>query len=464
MTLRRRLTVISASALVVAVVGASGAVFLSARALLRDQVDATLRSRAEELIGENDVNGGGQSIPVSGSRGEVGGYVQVITPRGAVLSPGSSGQERFPVTSRARAVAAGRQDSYLADATVAGIHYRVLTTPLPDDLALQVARPLTTVDATLRRLLWILLAATGGGVALAVGLGRVVTRAALRPVGDLMEATERIATTKDLTGRIDTSGTDELGRLAQSFNEMLSALDASRQAQQRLAEDASHELRTPLTSLRTDIDVLRRSANLSPPERELLMDVVEQLEEMSGLVSDVIELARGAEPSESQYEEVRFDAIADRAITRARRRTPDAPISAALEPCLVQGSAPDLERAVTNLVDNATKWSPPGATIDVVLRGGELSVRDQGPGIRAADLPLVFDRFYRAADARRLPGSGLGLAIVRQIALSHGGSVSAESPPEGGALLRMRLPTREVGTVLPEESPADQAPPILTQP
>jgi two-component system sensor histidine kinase MprB len=236
-------------------------------------------------------------------------------------------------------------------------------------------------------------------------------------------------------------GDDELSRLAGSFNTMLEALERSMVAQRRLVADASHELRTPLTSLRTNIEVLAGSQRLPKHERErLLASVVTQLEEMTALVADLVDLARDGEAPGEQAEEVRLDLIVADAVERARRMHPESQIDASLEPTLVSGAPARIARAVANLLDNAAKWSPPGAPVQVAVRAGELTVRDHGAGIHPSDLPYVFDRFYRAPSARGRPGSGLGLAIVKQVADSHGGRVSAEQAPGGGALLRLSLP------------------------
>jgi two-component system sensor histidine kinase MprB len=221
---------------------------------------------------------------------------------------------------------------------------------------------------------------------------------------------------------------------------MLEALQRSQGAQRQLVADASHELRTPLTSLRTNMEVLARGG---PPEAEdrdrLRRDVIVQIEELTGLVADLVELARDEEPEPPPAEELRFDRLVGAAVERAQRHAPHVRFEAELEPALVRGVPPRLDRAVANLLDNAAKYSPPGTTVEVRLRDGELTVRDHGPGIAEEERDLVFDRFYRAAEARGRPGSGLGLAIVRQVAESHGGSVRAEAAAGGGALLRMRL-------------------------
>jgi two-component system, OmpR family, sensor histidine kinase MprB len=306
----------------------------------------------------------------------------------------------------------------------------------------QAVRPLDDVDRTLRRLLFALVLVSLGGVALAVWLGLLVARAALTPVKQLTDAAEHVARTRDLSRRIRADRTDELSRLGASFNTMLEALSSSQQAQRQLVADASHELRTPLTSLRTNIEVLSSDA-LPPEDRErLLADVVAQLGELTLLVSDLVDLARGDEPA-AVPEDVRLDLLVADAVERARRHAPDKTFFTDLEPSLVEGVPGRLDRAVANLIDNAAKWSPPGGQIEVSVSGGEVSVRDHGPGIADSDLPHVFDRFYRAPAARGLPGSGLGLAIVRQVAQSHGGTVTAERANGGGARMRLTLPVAE---------------------
>ena len=275
------------------------------------------------------------------------------------------------------------------------------------------------------------------GIALAAGLGLVVAKAVLAPVQRLTRTAEEVSETRDLSRRIDASGNDELSRLAATFNTMLGALEDSARAQRQLVSDASHELRTPLTSLRTNIEVLARDEALPPGDREqLLRDVTEQLTEMTALIAELVELARG-DQTPADPEDVRLDLVTADAIERTRRNRPGVTFKAPLEPSLIRGVPATVERAVSNLLDNAAKWSPAGGEIEVTVRDGELTVRDHGPGIDDADLPFVFDRFYRAPAARGMPGSGLGLAIVRQVAEAHGGTVVADRADGGGTLMRL---------------------------
>ena len=279
-----------------------------------------------------------------------------------------------------------------------------------------------------------------GGIVLAAVLGRAVAEAALAPVRRMSEATRRVTATQDLSERLEVSGRDELSSLAADFNVMLGELDRSLAAQRQLVADASHELRTPLTSLRTNVELLARGAEVSSDERRaMLEESVVQIEELTALVGDVVELARGNRLDEAP-QPVRLDELVDAEVERAGRHAPSIRFETDLEPSMVPASPSALARAVANLLDNAAKWSPEAGVVEVGVRGGVVTVRDHGPGIADADLPRVFDRFYRAPAARGLPGSGLGLAIVRQVAEAHGGRVSAARADGGGSVFRLELP------------------------
>ncbi len=370
--------------------------------------------------------------------GEARGYVQLVNSDGSVVAPLRQ-QVRLPVDDDVIAVSTGKRGAFWDDVEVDGTHLRVLTFGYGPNAAVQVARPLTEVDQSLERLGLLLLLIAAGGVVVAAGLGLVVARAALTPVKRLTDTVERVTETQDLSERIDVSGDDELSRLATSFNTMLAALEESTRAQKQLVADASHELRTPLTSVRTNIEVLAGDRKLPAQERErLLSDVVEQLSEMTSLISELIELAR-AEQLSIEPEEVQLDDLVAEAVERARRNRPEVVYSTDLDPSVVLGVPVTIERAVANLLDNAAKWSPPGAEVEVVVRDSRVTVRDHGPGIADEDLPYVFDRFYRARSARGMPGSGLGLAIVRQVAEAHGGEVAAEQAVGGGTRMVLDL-------------------------
>jgi two-component system sensor histidine kinase MprB len=362
----------------------------------------------------------------------------VVRSNGTTFLP-QGAKVQLPVTDDVLAVARGSKDAFMTDARVSGTHVRIYTFPYANGFAVELARPLNEVDDALGRIRLFLVLIALGGIALAVALGLVVSRAALAPVRRLTEATETVTETGRLSERIDASGTDELSRLAGSFNTMLGALEDSTLRQRRLVADASHELRTPLTSLRTNIEVLAAGHTLPDAERErLLSDVVEQLGEMTALISELIELARG-EQEPAAAEDVRLDLLAAEAVERTRRNRPGIEFKTDFHESIVHGVPASLERAVANLLDNAAKWSPSGGIVEVAVRDSEVVVRDHGPGIAEEDLPHVFDRFYRARSARGLPGSGLGLAIVRQVAEAHGGEVVAEPADGGGTRMSLRL-------------------------
>jgi two-component system sensor histidine kinase MprB len=377
--------------------------------------------------------------------GDTVGYLQITDASGKVLLP--SGQTtKLPVDAADKAVAAGTSPAVVRCVSLQGVHVRMETAPLSGGRAIQDALPLTSIDDQLNRLGWQLLAAGVAGILVAAVLGWWVTRTALRPVGQLTEAAERIARTRDLAHRIDPGNRadqDELGRLAVSFNEMLSAVQDSTERQRQLVADASHELRTPLTSLRTNVEVLRKIELLDPDDRErLIASVLMGIDDLTALVADTVELARGEEPAES-VELFRWDLLADRVVDRARLLWSNVEFEYDAEPCVVAGVPDRLQRAMANLVDNAAKFSGGQGLVEIRLGGGTLTVRDHGPGIPEADLPYVFNRFYRAATMRDRPGSGLGLAIVAQVAQAHGGTAAATNHPGGGAVLNLSLPLVE---------------------
>ena len=441
MTLRTRLTVLVSVAVGLAVVLVAVVATLTTRNELREAVDAGLRQRAGVVVdpprGRPGPPGGRGADPFTTAETTT----RVFTAGGAVLS-GAENTASTPLTERDLEVAARATGPYFRDLELDGSHLRIYTAPAGRGQAVQVARSVDELDATIRELSVIYAVIGLVGVAVAGVVGWAVARRSLRPVADLTRAAERVATDQDLSSEIDVEREDEVGRLAASFNAMLGALRTSQEQQQQLVADASHELRTPLTSLRTNLEVLERERELPPSERvELLDDVRAELEELTSLVAELVELASGDEPGEQAEPAVPLplDDLVRRVAARAERRNGHR-IELELEPTTVVGRASRLERAVGNLVDNAAKWSPEGAAIRVRLDDGTLVVEDAGPGIDPADRPKVFDRFYRAPAARAQPGSGLGLAIVRQVVDDHGGTVLVEESSSGGAAVGFRLP------------------------
>jgi two-component system, OmpR family, sensor histidine kinase MprB len=444
MSFRLRLTLSAAAAVALAVAVSCAIAYVVVGQQLYGQVDSNLKvevARFAPLAGPP----GHMRVPL-GPRFSSTDPVQFVRFDGAVARP-QNGFYRgtLPITQDALAAARTTQPLSISDVTAQGVHLRVATATFGGGWAVEVAHRLSDADVVLARLrTWFLLVAAGG-VALAALLGALVARAALRPVRRLTDAAEHVAETHDLTRRIEVSGEDELNRLAVSFNTMLAALEQAVAAQRQLVADASHELRTPLTSLRTNFEVLMRPGGL-PEEsrRQLERDVHRQFDEMAALVGDIVELARDG-PAAAEEDDVRLDVLVAEAVERVERNRSDVRFRLTAAPTLVRGVAARLDRAVTNLLDNAAKWSPAGELVEVeVDPGGRVSVRDHGPGIADADLPFIFDRFYRSAEARSKPGSGLGLAIVRQVAEAHGGQVSVERPDDGGSRFVLAVPALPV--------------------
>ncbi len=435
----------AAVAVAVAVVLVSAAAFLLSRRELRSEIDESLIERALIIQGLADdahglVGGGGasrQSLGLLGGRGPSFDtvYYQVTLPTGDVLIP--EGQAQLPAVD----ANVGSNQAILSDDDVDGVHVRMITF-VSDPIGLvQMARPLTEVDATLAGLAIALSFVGLIGVLLAAGAGMLVARSALKPIDDLAGAAEHVAETQDLAARIEVGPNDEVGRLARNFNAMLSALEESRTQQQRLVRDAGHELRTPLTALRTNIELLGRTKNLSDDQRvELITAAEAEVRDLSVLVGEVVDVASDRY-TEEPIEALFLDDIVGESVERADRRT-TIDIVVVSERSPVQGRSVALARAVDNLLDNALKWGADGQQIEVAVADGRVSVRDHGPGIDESDRDLVFDRFYRSASARAMPGSGLGLSIVKQIVEAHGGEVFAEPANGGGALVGFEIPTR----------------------
>jgi two-component system sensor histidine kinase MprB len=445
MSFRARIAIAAATAVALSIVVASVILFFVVRSQLRAPIDDALEARATRIQHSDDLTpgafrtGSGPGLLLLGPAFDESGTVQAVTPDGGIY--GRYGI-KLPVDGATLAVARGTAPAFFRDTHVAGTHVRVLTFPHPSGLAIQIVRPLTEVDQSLRHIGLFLLLIAGSGIAVAAALGFVVARAALAPVKRLTDTAETVTETGDLSQRIEVAGKGELARLAASFNSMLAALEDSTRAQRQLVADASHELRTPLTSLRTNIEVLASDRALPAEDRgKLLSDVVEQLGEMTTLIAELIELAR-AEQHTTEPEDVRLDVVATQALERVRRNRPEVGFTSNVEESIVHGVPSTIERAIGNLLDNAAKWSSAGGEVKLTVRHGEVTVRDHGPGIADEDLPFVFDRFYRARSARGLPGSGLGLAIVKQVADAHGAEVVAEQPEGGGTRMVLRFDAR----------------------
>jgi len=454
MSFRLRITLASAAAVALAVAIASALAYVLVQDQLRGEVDTSLRHRAAAIAERPfELQRFFEGIPQP-ALGGAPGYLQLVNARGQAIRPPTEPMP-LPVGNQAVQVASGQADQFFNDAHVGRTHVRVITFQIDpaQQYALQIGLSLRQTDDVLGRLQWILFAIGASGIGLAILFGLLVARAALAPVTRLTTATEEITATRDLSRRVEASDSDELGRLGTSFNTMLAALEDSQRAQRQLVADASHELRTPLTSLRTNVELLARGGLPDEERGKALADVSTQLEELTVLVTDVVDLARDGE-REYAVEDVRLDLLVSDAIERSHLHAPRVDFKSDLTPSLVRGVPERIFRAVVNVLDNAAKWSPPGGTIEVRTADGEVSVRDHGPGIAPEDLPHVFDRFYRSPAARGTPGSGLGLAIVRQVVESHGGSVSAGPADGGGTVVSLSFPAVRDGSELLGESQA----------
>jgi two-component system sensor histidine kinase MprB len=484
MSLRRRIA--GAAALAVAAVAATMGVvgYLSTRSHLMGELRSELRQRAAPFLkphgngfhGAANPHGSPESAGSTpageplGAHGQAGaaaappsaetpvpappqfggapGYFQFVYPDGTTVAHGT---QKLPVDPRVLQIARRARGSLFSSGRVHGVHLELFTVGDPyDHYAVQVALPLTGVDSVLDGLLLTYALLIGGGVVLAGLLGAAISRSALAPIERFLRRTERVTGSLNRpTGppaRLEEEGASELRRLAVSFNRTLDALERSIDAQRQLIADASHELRTPIASLRSDIQIFLEAERLPPPERaNLQQSIIAELDELTQLVADVLELARGSSV-DGRLETIELDLLVREAVDRARRRAPRMQWDVELDPTEITGSPDRVSRAVANVIDNARKWSPANGRIDVRLRDGVLSIRDHGPGFEERDLPHVFDRFYRARGSRGKPGSGLGLAIVKQAAEAYGGSARAANAPGGGAVVSVSF-----GAIRPAE-------------
>jgi two-component system sensor histidine kinase MprB len=447
-SLASRVTLLTTMAVGVAVAFVAIGAFVTVRLQMQRSLDSSLLERAKAVaatVQEVEVGGTDYKVP-SWLLGASDVRLFAVLDGGVVWSADRGGSPAFGAPEFA--VAAGDRESAVRTITYGNGRFRVASWPTvgADGRAIVLMQSLSPQDSVLKRLGLVMLLLGGAGVIGAGLAGWAVARNGLRPVRNLTLAAEDIARTEDLRP-IEVGGNDEIARLATAFNQMLTSLAASRDRQRQLVADAGHELRTPLTSLRTNLDLLAQidagDSGTMPPgaRRELLDDVEAQIEELTTLIGDLVELAREEELTHV-VEPVDLAEVVSRAVARVRRRAPEVTFAVDTDEWWVTGEANALERAVLNVLDNAAKWSPINGTVTVTLSGGLLRVEDEGPGIAAEDLPHVFDRFYRSTESRAMPGSGLGLSIVRQIAVRHSGRIEAGRASSGGALFTLRLPGR----------------------
>lgn len=439
MSLRLRVGLAAAVAVLVTIIASSVALYFIVRQHLYDQVDAGLAKIRTPPGGphlqllERALE---SSVPAA-PKGETG-YLQFVDAQGRVVA--HLPPAVIPVTDLVRSVARGSHPAAFFNATVAGSPVRVYAFHLGATTAVEIGHTLTDVTSALHDLLVGSAVVTGAGVVLAVVIGALVAFGALRPLRRLSAAIGLVAETGVLSHRVDVFGHDELSEVATGFNAMLDALEQSLGRQRQLVADASHVLRTPLATMRTNVEVLRRAERLEVGERDqLISDTVAQLAQLTRLVNNLIELARGEEET-GAFGMLRLDELVASVVDEARRNYPSVAIELSTVPSTVWGSPDRLHKAFGNLIDNAAKWTGPSTSVEVSVGERSVTVRDHGPGVDASDIPRIFDRFYRSLSARGVPGSGLGLAIAKQAIEAHGGTIEVRDAEGGGAAFVVTLP------------------------
>ena len=453
-------------AIIAALVSVAGslAAYTSTDAELTQNVDNSLRDSAARVLnipanrpndgdnenGEDDQHGDEDNRPIRQSDLcplallQPVDAAQLIYPDGTVESCFTD-SPLLPSDAKDLAIATsgdGDLDNvHLHTVSVDGTDYRVITVAWYNNGALQSARNLHVVDDVLsgmriRLLLAGIFATLGAWV-----LGWLIAGRIAKPIRKLSAVASEVATSRDLSIAVPIHGTGEVSELGRSFSSMMNALSTSLEQQQRLVSDASHELRTPLTALRTNIESLELFDAIPEAERrEMIRDIRLEVEELSTLTAELVDLATDQVQSAEQIGTVDLLALTRDVAQRARRRSGRTFEVSDGGGNSIDGFSNQLLRAISNLVDNAIKYSPAGSSIEISVDGGSVRVRDHGPGISDKDLPHIFERFYRSIDARTAPGSGLGLAIVADAVTRHKGTVFAANAPDGGAIVGFDLP------------------------
>ena len=439
MSFRARVAVLVALVVAIAVACVAGSFLYLARGQAVESIDSKLRLRASAVIQLREKFGRLREF----DRRMFGDYapddvlLQVFDDNRRIWA---SNVEPLPILPENLLVAQRKISSRISTTEIAGYRMRVLTLPLrTPGRAAMVARPMDEVDAQLAGLWRMSIQIFVIGVAGSGLIGFVVAGRVVRPVRRLTEAATRVAETQNVDQPIDIKRDDEFGQLASSFNEMLGALSISREQQHRLVTDASHELRTPITSLRTNLEYMQRNSSIEEDERRLILDdVLFELDELTGLVTELVDLATDQHHM-GEAECIELDELVDAVVQRHRRRTSYNIVYTATSSQII--AAPALvERAVSNMVDNALKWNPPDSSVQVRVENGSVIVSDNGPGIPVEEHEQVFERFYRTEGARSLPGSGLGLSIVRHVAESFGGQARIIDDGQPGTTIELSFP------------------------
>jgi len=445
MSLRAKLALVLAALALVVAAGVGWLSYTATSNRMLSEIDRSLHSSPR--FGDGDIPSLGGPPPFGGGGRPLGveQYVlQVLDPQGARVDALSTDTVVLPIDDAEKEIASTGDGEHLRTVTASdGREFRMLTRAVHTnrgvDVAVQIGRDLSEMNRVLDDLRMRILLIGSVAVVLAALAGWLAANRLTKSLRELTEAATLVSTTGRLDIDVKATGRDEVGRLGRAFSTMLGALSRSREEQRRLVQDAGHELRTPLTSLRTNVDVLRRHSDLPTEMRsKVLADLDTEVGELSSLVEEVVAVGSGRASDEPAQNLLLSEAVTA-AAGRVERRT-GRQIDVLADDTVVVAQQAQLERAITNLLDNAAKFDPTGLPIAITAVNGRVAVRDHGPGIAAADLPHVFDRFYRSVDARSAPGSGLGLSIVTEVAAAHGGSTFAENDPAGGAVVGFELP------------------------
>ena len=424
---------------------------LSAERQLRGAVDADLRQRAAELARRSGSLGVEGRVPRKRLLPRIVDFdavVQAFDHDGAVLLLIGPEGVMPPIERADLRVLRSNGRSLIRDVEIGGAPFRMITArvrPPPGEarstVAFQIAIDRSRVDANLAELTRRLVTIGVVGVLLVGLTGWLLASRAVRPIANLTDTAERIASAErvEAGGRLEMSAPGEIGRLARAFSSMLASLRASKEEQQRLVSDAGHEFRTPITALTTNLESLRRQGDrLSGEQRHDLIDAaLAESSQLAGLAAELVDLATDAHHTDEPEADVDLRLLADEVADRFRQLS-DKEVNVSGAAAIVRGRRSQLERALGNLVDNATKWAD--TSVVIALDGTSVTVVDDGPGIPEDDIARIFDRFYRSRDVRSTPGTGLGLAIVKHLVVAHGGAVSARNAPAGGAEVGFALP------------------------
>ncbi|MEO6122527.1 MAG: HAMP domain-containing sensor histidine kinase [Ilumatobacteraceae bacterium] len=457
MSLRAKLALVLASLAALAAVGVGWSSYTATTSRMLSEIDSTLRSSKDRIdgatppAGSNDGNGNPFRGPgFAGPNGPTG-IEQTVTQQldaNGVRVDSSDESDRYadielPVSHAAREIAETRNGEHIETVTGSDGHeYRLYTRSSRRVGTIQIGRDLSEMNRVLSDLRARILMVGAIAVVVAACAGWLFARGLTKSLRALTAAASEVSSTGRLDIDVDEKGKDEVGRLGAAFAGMLGALNRSREEQQRLVQDAGHELRTPLTSLRTNVDVLRRHHDMPDEMRTKVLDDLDvEVGELSSLVEEVVAVGSGR----TSDEPVRRFALADAvsaASERVGRRT-GRMIEVHTDASVVVAQRTLIERAITNLLDNAAKFDGTAEPIVITAEHGRVSVRDHGSGIAPDDLGHVFDRFYRAVAARSQPGSGLGLSIVTEIAAAHAGSTFADNDPTGGAIVGFQIPVAD---------------------